>query len=82
MSKIKQYKNLIIVAAVAVFLFALLVSDPLGYFARRSHERAAIRNQMAIERAEAEKQIAIIGAQTEAELKRIEKGEAKEAIAP
>ena len=74
--KIKQYKNLILVVALAAFFMALLCGDPLGFFARRAHERAAIHNQMAVERAEAEQQIAIIQAQTEAELKRIEKGEA------
>ena len=40
-----------------------------------AEDRAFIHNQMAIEKAEAEKQIAIIKAQTDAELKRIEEGE-------
>lgn len=75
-SKAKQYKNLILVAALAVFFIALLVGDPLGFFAQRAHERSAIHNQMAVEKAQAEQQIAIIQAQTEAELRRIEKGEA------
>ena len=74
-AKIKQYKNLILVAALAAFFIALLCGDPLGFFARRAHERAAIHNQMAIERAEAEKEIALIQARTEAELKRIESGD-------
>ena len=74
-AKLKQYKNLILLAALAVFFIALLAGDPLGFFAQRAHERAAIHNQMAVEKAEAEQQIAIIQAQTEAELRRIEKGE-------
>ena len=73
--KIKQYKNLILVAALAAFFIALLCGDPLGFFARRAHERAAIHNQMAVEKAETEQQIAVIQAQTEAELRRIGKGE-------
>ena len=70
----RQYKNLILVAALAVIFIALLCGDPLGFFARRAHERAAIHNQMAIEKAEAEKEIALIQAQTEAELRRIGQG--------
>lgn len=70
--KIKQYKNLILVAALAVIFIALAAADPLGYAAERAHSRAAIRNRMAIEKAEAEKEIAIIKARTEAELKQIE----------
>ena len=73
--KIKQYKNRILEGALAAFFIALLAGAPLGFFAGRAHERAAIHNQMAVEKAEAEQQIAIIQAQTEAELKRIEQGE-------
>ena len=73
--KIKQYKNLILVVALAAFFMALLCGDPLGFFARRAHERAAIHNQMAVEKAETEQQIAVIQAQTEAELRRIGQGE-------
>ena len=75
-AKLKQYKNLILVTALAVFFIALLAGDPLGFFAKRAHERSAIHNQMAVEKAQAEQQRAIIQAQTEAELRRIEKGEA------
>lgn len=75
--KAKQYRNLILVAALAVFFIALLASDPLGFCTKRAHDRAAVRNQMAIEKAEADQQIAIIKAQTDAELKRIERGEAE-----
>lgn len=73
-NKIKQYKNLILVVGIAVLMVVLVASDPLGFCAQRSHDRAAIRNQMAIEKAEAEKEIAVIKAQTEYELKRIEQG--------
>lgn len=72
--KIKQYKNLILLAVAVILLVTLIASDPLGFCAKRAHDRAAIRNQMAIEKAEADKQIAIIKAQTDAELKRIELG--------
>lgn len=72
--KLKQYKNLILLVTAVILLVALIAADPLGFCAQRSHDRAAIRNQIAIEKAEAEKQIAIIKAQTDAELKRIEMG--------
>ena len=72
--KIKQYKNLILLAAAVILVVTLIAVDPLGFCAQRAHDRAAIRNQMAIEKAEADKQIAIIKAQTDAELKRIEMG--------
>ena len=72
--KIKQYKNLILVVGIALLLIALIASDPLGFCAKRSYERAAVRNQMAIEKAEADKEIAIIKAQTDYELKRIGQG--------
>ena len=72
--KLKRYKNLILLSAAVILLIALVASDPLGFCAQRTHDRAAIRNQMAIEKAEADKQIAIIKAQTDAELKRIEMG--------
>ena len=73
--KITQYKNLVLVVAAVILTVTFIASDPLGFCARRAHERAAIHNQMAIEKAEAEKQIAIIKAQTDAELKRLEQGE-------
>lgn len=76
--KIKQYKNLILLAAVAVFLILLVAADPLGYFARRVHDRAAIRNAMAIEEAETEKKVALIKAEMDAELRRIMAGEAEQ----
>ena len=73
-NKIKQYKNLILVVGIALLLMVLIVSDPLVFCSQRSHDRAAIRNQIAIEKAEAEKEIAIIRARTEYELKQIEQG--------
>ena len=72
--KLKQYKNLMLVVLAVVFLIILIAADPLGFCAKRAHERAAIRNEMAIEKAEAERQIAIIKAQTDAELERISRG--------
>ena len=72
--RLKQYKNLILLVLAAVFILILIVADPLGFCAKRAHERAAIRNEMAIEKAEAERQIAIIRAQTDAELERISRG--------
>ena len=73
-NKIKQYKNLILVVGIALLLVVLIASDPLGFCTQRSHDRAAIRNQIAIEKAEAEKEITIIRARTEYELKQIEQG--------
>ena len=73
-AKMKQYKNLILLALAAISLIILVASDPLGYCTRRAHERAAIRNEMAVEKAEAEKKIAIIKAQTDAQLERIRQG--------
>ena len=73
--KIKQYKNLILLALAVILLVSLIAADPLGFCAKRAHDRAAIQNQMAIEKAEAERQIAIIKARTEAQLKLIEQGE-------
>lgn len=72
--RIKQYKNLILLVLAALFLTILVAADPLGYCTRRAQEREAIRNEMAIEKAEAEKKIAIIKAQTDAELERIRQG--------
>ncbi len=72
--KIKQYKNLILVVGITLLLVVLIAVDPLGFYAKRSHDRAAIQNQIAIEKAEAEKEIAIIKAQTDYELKRIGQG--------
>ena len=73
-AKMKQYKNLILLALAAISLIILVASDPLGYCTRRAHERAAIRNEMAIEKAEAEKKISIIKAQTDAQLEQIRQG--------
>ena len=72
--KAKQYKNLILLILAALFLVVLVASDPLGFCAKRAHDRAAIYNQMAVEKAEAEKEIAVIQARTEAELERIRQG--------
>lgn len=70
--KIKQYRNLILLVAVIAAVISLFAADPLGYAAKKQHERAAIRNQIAVEKAEAEKQVAILQAEKEAEVKRIE----------
>ena len=72
--KVKQYKNLILLAVAVLLVIGIIAADPLGFCAQRAHDRAAIHNQMAIEKAEAEKQIAIIKAQTDAELERISMG--------
>ena len=73
-SILKQYRNLImmvfIIAAVAV-----IAADPFGVCINRAHERAAIRNQMRIEKVQTECEIAIIQAQTEAELIRLKSGD-------
>ena len=69
--KIKQYKNLILVALAIILVVGLIAADPLGFVTERRHQRAVIQNQIAVEKAEAEKQIAIIKAQTDAELERI-----------
>lgn len=71
---LKQYKNLIILSAIVLGVIVLVASDPLGYFAERRHQRALIYNRIAIERAEAEKEVAIIKASMEAELVRIRQG--------
>lgn len=78
--KMKQYKNLILLSLAVILLTALIASDPLGFCTQRAHNRAAIRNQMAIEKAEADQRIAIIKAQTDAELKRIAQGDETEGI--
>ena len=72
--RLKQYKNLILLVLAVVFIIILIAADPLGFCAKRAHERAVIRNEMAIEKAEADRQIAIIKAQTDAELERISRG--------
>ena len=71
---VKQYKNLILLVIGIILLAALIVSDPLCFCAKRYQERSAIYNQIAIEKAETERQIAIIEAQKNAEIKRIEIG--------
>ena len=73
--KVKQYKNLILIAVAILLIIGIITSDPLGYVAERRHQRALIQNQIAVEKAEAEKQIAIIRAQTDAELERIRNGQ-------
>ena len=72
--KLMQYKNLILITLAALLVIGLIAADPLGFVTERRHQRAVIRNEMALEKAEAEKQIAIIKAQTDAELKHIENG--------
>lgn len=80
---LKQYKNLILLAAAVLLVIALIAADPLGFCTQRAYERAAIRNQMEIEKAQTEREIAIIRAQTEADMHRIRNGEVvivKEAV--
>lgn len=72
---LKQYKNLILLVTAILLVIALIAADPLGFCTQRAHDRAAIRNQMEIEKAQTEREIAIIKAQTEAELLRIRNGE-------
>jgi Tfp pilus assembly protein PilX len=74
LQKIKQYKNLLLVALAIILVVGLIAADPLGFVTERRHQRAVIQNQIAVEKAEAEKQIAIIKAQTDAELERIRQG--------
>ena len=72
---LKQYKNLILLIMAAILVIALIAADPPGFYTRRAYERAAIRNQMEIEKAQTEREVAIIKAQTEADLFRIRNGE-------
>lgn len=72
---LKQYKNLILLVIAVLLVIALIAADPLGFCTQRVHDRAAIRNQMEIEKAQTEREIAIIKAQTEAELLRIRNGD-------
>lgn len=72
--KIKQYKNLIVLVMGLILVIVITAADPLGFFAERRHQRAAIRNQIAIEKAETEKQIALIKAEKDAGLLRIQRG--------
>ena len=76
--KVKQYKNLILLAVAVLLVIGIIAADPLGFCAQRAHDRAAVYNQIAIEKAEAQKQIAIIQAQMDAELKRIAECEGAE----
>ena len=71
LSKIKQFKNLILLVTMIFIVLLCLCTDPLGYYAERTKYRAQIMNDIAIARAEAEKKIALIKAETEAELLRI-----------
>ena len=72
---LKQYKNLILLVVAVLLIIALIASDPLGFGTQRVYERAAVRNQMAVEKAKIEQEIAIIQAQTEAALLQIKNGE-------
>ena len=49
-------KGTMLLVGIVLFLIVAIASDPLGFCAQRSHDRAAIRNQIAIEKAEAEKE--------------------------
>ena len=71
---LKQYRNLIGLVTVTILIIIVLASDPLGMVVKRRQERAAVWNQIAIEKAETEKRIAIIQAEQEAELIRIHQG--------
>lgn len=71
MKLLNQYRNLITLVIVTIIILVTVASDPLGTAVKRKQERAAIRNQIAIEQAEAEKRIAIIKAEQEAEIIRI-----------
>ena len=73
--KLKQYKNLILLTAAVIFLVVIIAADPLGFCVQRAHDRAAVRNQMTIEKAETDQRVAIITARTEAVLRRIAEGE-------
>jgi len=72
--KLKQYKNLILLVAAFLLVIGIIAADPLGFVTERRHQRSVIRNEIAIEKAEAEKRIAIIKAETDAELARIQNG--------
>lgn len=69
--KLKQYKNLILLAIAVVLVIGIIAADPLGFVTERRHQRAIIQNEIAVEKAETEKRIAIIKAETDAELERI-----------
>ena len=73
MKILRQYKNLIAIAAV-ILIAVLFASDPFEFHAKRAYERAAIHNRAAVEKAEAEKQIAIINAEKDAAVRRIARG--------
>ncbi len=74
MKFLKQYKNMILLAVAIVLIIGIIAMDPLGMIAKRRHERAEIRNRIAIEEAETAKRIALIQAEREAELIRIHQG--------
>ncbi len=72
-----QYKNLVKVVAVGAAVavgIATIAAWHTGHFTKLRQNKAAIENQMAIDRAKTEQQIAIIQAETEAELVRIASG--------
>ena len=71
MKILKQYKNLIALVAAVILVIGIIASDPLGIIAKRKYERAAIRNQIAIEQAQTQKRITVIRAEQEAEMIRI-----------
>ena len=71
---LSQYRNLIALVIVVILIVTLVASDPLGIVMKRKQEIAEIRNQIMIEEAEAEKKVAIIKAEQEAELIRIHQG--------
>ncbi len=74
MKVLKQYKNMILLAVAIVLIISIIAMDPLGMIEKRRHERAEIRNRIAIEEAETAKRIALIQAEREAELIRIHQG--------
>lgn len=71
---IVQYRHLIICILVGVLCFLYLCSDPSGRAAQRKYERSKIENQIQIEKAETDKELAIIEAKKEAEVLRIKNG--------
>lgn len=73
-NKIIQFKNLELIIAGVLVLWAIILADPLGYCSARRQYRANIENQIAIARAETQHKIAVIKAQIEAELLRIKSG--------
>lgn len=69
-----QYRHLIICILIGVLCFLYLCSDPSGRAAQRKYERTKIENRIQIEKAQTDKELAIIEAEKEAEVLRIKGG--------